>query len=433
MRLAFVNQFYRPDIAPTGQLMASVAEHRAALGDEVTVITSRSEYVRPPNAPRDSVVADPSAVLAGPRVIRVRTPGFSKKWLVSRLLDYLAFYIGATWRLATLPRQDVIVSLTTPPYIAFAAVLHKLLHRQTKVVLWSMDCYPDVAERSGVIRAGGVLSRLLRVANRILFRRIDHLVCLDGAMADLLVSQYAPVAHDGRLSLPVTIIPNWEDRAIFPATSTPAVWADRTSLGLDGRFVVLYLGNTGVGHSFDTVLDAAEKMRDAGDAVRFLFVGGGSRWQEIQSHKTRRQLDNVILHGYVPKEQTPAVMASAGAALITLRDEALGVMSPSKLHSNLAMSLPVVYVGPGKSNVDEALARFGCGVSLRNGDADGLVHYLRRLAADPQMCADLRARARRAFDEAYCDAQTLPQFDRVFAQVAATSPASPAACRCSNR
>src|SRR3546814_11110641 len=82
----------------------------------------------------------------------------------------------------------------------------------------------------------------------------------------------------------------------------------------------------------------------------------------------RRKLTNGLMHGYVPKEQTPAVMAGADLALITLDERSLGVMSPSKLHANLAAGLPVLYVGPPGSNVDEAIERHDCGPSVREGD-----------------------------------------------------------------
>jgi hypothetical protein len=101
-------------------------------------------------------------------------------------------------------------------------------------------------------------------------------------------------------------------------------------------------------------------------------------------------------------------MAGADAALITLHDDSLGVMSPSKLHANLAAGLPVLYVGPAGSNVDEAIERFGCGTSLREGDVAGLVTAIRGLRGDT---TDLRRRARAAFDAAYCDEATLPRFD----------------------
>jgi hypothetical protein len=67
--------------------------------------------------------------------------------------------------------------------------------------------------------------------------------------------------------------------------------------------------------------------------------------------------------------------------------------------------------------VDDAIRRFGCGVSLRHGDAAGLVAHVRRLASDPGLREELRRRARLAFDEAYCDARTLPQFDELLASV----------------
>lgn len=401
MRVTIVNQFYAPDLAATAHLAASLAEHLADGGHDVTVVASRGGYVG--GGGDDEVASRPNLTIH-----RIWTPLLGKASLVRRLLDYAAFYVGAFWRVATLPAQDVIVSLTTPPYIAIAAVVHRMLHRRTRVVLWNMDTYPDVAEQTGVIRQGGLLSRALRALNRFYFKRVDHIVCLDGAMVDL-VGQYA------RPGTPTTVIPNWEALSMFPADAAHERWTKATELGLDGRFVVLYLGNTGYGHDFDTILAAAERLRD--DPVRFLFVGGGSRWADIERRARERDLRNVLLHGYVPKDETPGILSSSDCALICLRDDALGLCSPSKLHGNLGMGLPVAYVGPARSNVDEAIERFGCGVSLRHGDVDGLVAFIRDLAGAPDRAAELRSRARAAFDAAYCDARTLPRFDAVLDEV----------------
>ncbi len=131
MRLTIVNQFYKPDISPTASLAASVAEHRAAhCGDLVTVVTGRGSYIQLPAA------ADADRARRGlrrPLIHRVWTPRVDKASVLGRLAGYAVFYAGAAFRLASLPRQDVIISLTTPPYIAWVAVLHKLLHRQTKL------------------------------------------------------------------------------------------------------------------------------------------------------------------------------------------------------------------------------------------------------------------------------------------------------------
>lgn len=396
MRLAIVNQYYAPDISPTAQLAASLAEHRADLGDQVTVITGRAGYLEG--------LSPAGALRVGPglRIRRAWTPDLGKSSVARRLLGYVSFLVGASVRLVALRRQDVIIAMTTPPFVVLTALLHKLLHRRTRVVLWSMDCYPDAAERFGELRPGGATSRLLRRLNRWIFSRLDHVVCLDGAMLELLESQYAERPGDP----PHSVLPNWERAELFPGGAAPEHWSGYDDLDVGDRAAVLYLGNTGVGHRFDTVLEAAARLTD--DAL-FLFVGGGARWDDLQADAARRGLTNVAMRGYVAKDETAGVMAGADGALITLDERSLGVMSPSKLHANLAAGLPVLYVGPEGSNVDEAIKRHDCGTSIREGDVDRLVAAVRSLRGD----AAARGRARAAFEQSYSDAAVLPQWDAV--------------------
>jgi colanic acid biosynthesis glycosyl transferase WcaI len=396
VRLTLLNQFYAPDISPTAQLAASLAEHRAALGDQVTVIAGRAGYLE--GLGGEAPVPGAGRV----RVRRAWTPDLGRASVARRVVGYVAYLVGAAMRVVLLPRQDVIVAMTTPPFVVLLALLHRLLHRGTRVVLWSMDCYPDAAERFGELRPGGAVSRLLRRVNRAVFRRLDHLVVLDGAMAELLVSQYSA----GPDRPPVAVVPNWERADAFPAAPPEERWEGWDRLPVAGRAVVLYLGNLGVGHQFATVLDAAGRL---GDEALFVFVGGGARRDELAAGVAERGLGNVVIEGYVPKSDTLAVMAGADAALITLDERSLGVMSPSKLHANLAAGLPVLYVGPAGSNVDDAIERFACGTSLREGDVDGLVAAVRSLR-EPEAVAQREA-ARRAFEEAFCDTAALPRFD----------------------
>jgi hypothetical protein len=396
VRLTLVNQFYAPDISPTAQLAASLAEHRAARGDHVTIVTGRAGYLEG--------LAPTGVVRTGPelRIRRVWTPDLGKSSRGRRLLGYVAFFVGALPRLLVHRRQDVIVAMTTPPFVVLTAIAHRVVHRRTRLVLWSMDCYPDAAERFGEIRRGGTVARLLRALNRWIFRRVDVVVGLDGAMVDLLRSQYAPSDERPRFE----VIPNWERMSLFPPDAPGPQWEGYGDVPVDGRPVVLYLGNAGVGHSFGTVLDAAERLQDE---VLFLFVGGGHRWTDLEDEVAASALANVVLREYVAKDETPKVMSGARLALITLDDRALGVMSPSKLHANLAAGLPIVYVGPEGSNVDEAIRRYDVGRSLRHGDVGGVVQAIRELVADHEA----GARARAAFEQHYSDEAVLPRFDAI--------------------
>ena len=381
-------------------MAASLAEHRAELGDDVTVIASRGGYIGTP-----SEFAQQAS--ENPRVIRLWTPSLGKTHVLKRIIDYAIFYISAATRMVVIPRQDVIVSLTTPPFIAFAAIIHKLLHPSTSIILWSMDCYPEVIERVGLLQETSIPSRLMRWLNSRLFRQLDHLVCLDRAMMLLLTAQYVDAAHP----LDASIIPNWENVSRFPTYTDLPPWDQVGELGLNDYFVILYHGNVGYGHRFETVLAAAKQLKD--QQVVFLFIGGGEKWSWLEDAKVENELDNLLLQPYIPEEQLLSVMANSQLALITLHEDFAGVISPSKLHSNLAMSLPVVYVGPQDSNVDDAIRMFNIGVSLRHGEVDRLTHFIRSLKDQPDMLEDYRKNTRSAFEKAYTDVQNLPLFDNI--------------------
>ena len=138
-------------------------------------------------------------------------------------------------------------------------------------------------------------------------------------------------------------------------------------------------------------------------------MGGGPRWEDLR-HRSA-DVDNIVLHEYVDKDHTPGVLRGAAATLICLDDEALGVMSPSKLHGSLGMGTPVVYVGPHGSNVTEAIDAYGCGWSIRTGDVAGLVDAIRSWKDDPSALGSAASQARVAFLDRYCDEATLPLWD----------------------
>ena len=195
---------------------------------------------------------------------------------------------------------------------------------------------------------------------------------------------------------------------------------------------MLHLGNLGFGHRTDTIADVALEL--TGENVTFLFVGGGVRYPELAKEAERRRLDDVRFRDYVPRDETPRVLAGADCTFISLDDRSLGIMSPCKLNGSLAMGVPVVYAGPVGTNVDEAISTYGCGFSLRQGDIDGLVGAVRRLRDDPALAAEMSRNARRAFEEDHSDDRALPRFDALLDEVAgrrtgraSTSPVDPAA------
>lgn len=400
MRITLLNQYYPPDLAPTAALSAGLATALARAGHEVSVLTSHGGYAGPDcrTATADGQV----------RVQRFRTPAFGKRRLVGRLIDYCAYYLSTLWTLLRCPPQDVIVSLTTPPFIGLAALLHRTRTRRTKLVLWNMDCYPEAAEITGCLRPGGIPSRILRRLSRLIITRAERVICLDQAMARLLTAHYGLPQQP----LPITIIPNWEPAHLFPPRSR----SPSAETAPPAQLTVLYQGNAGMGHEFETITEAAAVLRN--EPVAFRFVGGGKWWSWLAEQSSARELPQWNLTPYISKEQVPSLLAAVDVALITLRADAGGVMSPSKLHSCLAAGLPILYVGPPNSNVDDCLRKYDCGGSFRNGDVAGVVGFLRNLLRNPQARDRLGRESRRAFECDYTDQRQIPEICRLIEELA---------------
>ncbi len=398
MKITFLNQFYPPDIPATAGLLASLADHLAFHGHTVTVVASRATK-------RDRLFQSRS--VNSVRVRRLWTPLFGKRTILGRLVDYAFFVIQAFWTMLSLPRQDVVVSLTTPPFIVLVALSHRIRYGPVKIVLWNMDCYPEIVETTGLMPTGGLTSRSLRAMNRWIMRRLDSIVCLDRAMENLIQNHYG-VGEP----LPTVVIPNWEPLGKFPRAAVRKRVEDSGHEGV----VVLYQGNAGVGHEFDTVLDCAQRLNGA--AVTFRFVGGGKWWPWLEQHAPHSMFPRWEVRPYVLGAGGPSLYADASIALITLREACKGIMSPSKLHACLACGLPILYVGPAGTNVDDCIVRFNCGASIRNGDSEAAAAFLRQLVESPALLRRLSANARVAFEAEYTDTHVLPRFDELFRAIA---------------
>ncbi len=175
MRILLLNQFYKPDTAATGQLLADVAERLVACGHEVDVICGRHGY----NG--GFCVAARVETVNGVRVHHVATTGFGRFRLAGRAIDYLSFFVSATVRAFGLPKADLCVSLTTPPFIAVVGWLLSKL-RGTRNVLWVMDVYPEIAVAYHVLPERSLLCRLLAGLNRRLYGNAAAVISLGEVM-----------------------------------------------------------------------------------------------------------------------------------------------------------------------------------------------------------------------------------------------------------
>jgi colanic acid biosynthesis glycosyl transferase WcaI len=85
----------------------------------------------------------------------------------------------------------------------------------------------------------------------------------------------------------------------------------------------------------------------------------------------------------------------------------------------MAAGRPAIYVGPPRAEVARTLEREGCGRVVPNGDARALAQALLALAADPEACAEMGSRARRALEQRYQRAVAVRRFGELLESVCA--------------
>lgn len=377
MHVVLLNQAFHPDVVATAQMGKDLADHLVRAGHRVTAVSSRSIYGKKGAvlAKREEIaVLRADGTRAG--VIEVRRVGFSlfgKASIAARIADFALFYVLATLRVLTLSKPDVVVSYTTPPFIALVGLLCKWL-RGSKAVYWVMDLYPDTLIACGVMRADALPTRVCEKLNRFLLKQSDADVVLGRCMRDLVQSKGVPASK-------VVHIPVWSDLKVIGASEGSGKSAYRAEWGLGDSVVVMYSGNFGLGHDATTICGAMELLRDRAD-ICFVFVGGGKRRAEVEAWIKAKKLTNAQWREYVPRERLNESLGLADVHLISLKQGAEGIMVPSKLFGIMAVARAGIFVGDARSEIARVLADSGGGVTVREGDSAGLAREIAAIADD---------------------------------------------------
>jgi putative colanic acid biosynthesis glycosyltransferase WcaI len=412
-RVLFINQYYWPDHASTAQHLTDLAEALAGDGHECHVLCARGRYQ--PGAPRPPAFE----VRHGVHIHRVPATSLGRASTLTRMADYLSFYARALWTGLALPRFDAVVTLTTPPIIGLIGTLLRRL-KGSRHVYWSMDLHPDASLALGRMSARHpVVARLSWLGDAV-YRQADKVVVLGSYMADRIAAKR--VRPDRLVTIPV-----WSRRdEIYPLPR--AGHPLRAELGLADKFVAMYSGNLGLAHSFDEFLDAARRLRDRPEIV-FLFVGAGPRLSEVRAAQGREGLDNIRLLDYFPRERLHASLSLADVHLISMRHEMTGIVVPGKLYGAMASGRPTLFVGPEHCESADTIRQADCGLTVRQGDADGLVDALTRLAADPELAEQMGARGRAAFLATYERTPCCTRWSEVIADLIPAPGVGPAPAR----
>jgi glycosyltransferase involved in cell wall biosynthesis len=290
------------------------------------------------------------------------------------LAEYLAFAGLVSVRLATEHRHRryrLVQVATLPDFLAFAALP---VHLAGVPLL--LDLHEDMPEFFRDRFASGGL--------RPLFPIVSGTARASAAVADALITVHEPLRQlaisRGIRPERISVVMNSPDERLFDPAAHP-----RRALRADGTLRLVHHGNLQRIYGVDLAVAAMARLDPALDAQLDVYGDGPFR-AEIEGAIARHGMaDRVTLHGRVPLDTLPAILARADLGLVPTRPEPyLGYSLSTKLLEAVAMRLPVIAsdLQTTRLHFDDSAVTY-----VPGGDPDALAAAIASLAADPKAAA----------------------------------------------
>lgn len=358
-------------------------------GFEITVLASSAPYNR--SAERLPLHEE----YKGVHIRRLWGTRFDKRNLLGRIINLITFIssmVGAV--LFARPKPDLLF-ISNAPFFGMVGRLAKFLRGQ-KYVCLIQDVYPDLAVVLGIFGPRSPLRIVWDAINRSVYPHADGVIVLGERMKEKIAAKLPASAHT---KTRLHVIADWADGdQIKPLHKSANSFA--LEHGLVEKTVILYSGNHGLAHDLETLLQAADRLRDDPRFV-FLFIGDGGKKPALVESANRSGLRNVVFLPYQPKENLPLSLTCGDVSVVTMEPGVQGLVIPSKIYGCLAAGQAVVALVDDGTEVADIIEDRECGIRVSPRDTDGLVDAIQTLCSQPEKLVDMKHRARRCFDECF--------------------------------
>jgi glycosyltransferase involved in cell wall biosynthesis len=298
-----------------------------------------------------------------------------------RVIAFFSFMFSSIWTALRLKDVDLVLGTTPPIFQAVSAWVVAAVRRKP-FLLEVRDLWPEFGISMGVL-TNPIIIALSRWLENFLYKRADHILVNSPAYREYMLAKGVPADK-------VTYIPYGTDIEMFhPSIDGSSI---RRELKVEDKFVVLYAGALGQANDIDTLLRAAERLKQD-ENISFVLFGDGKERDRLESEAQRMDLHNVIFAGTRPKKDMPRIVASADACLAILQDiPAFRTTYPNKVFDYMAAGRASIIVIDGITR--ELIESSRGGVYVKPADDVMLAQKILELAQNPAQVKEMGANAR---------------------------------------
>ncbi|WP_160714432.1 glycosyltransferase family 4 protein [Chitinophaga solisilvae] len=331
-RILIHSLIFKPDGVSTAYLYADLVSELKKLGHEIEVITTTPHYNIIPSDIQKQPLKRKNlffyqSIYDGVPVYHI--PMTKSKFVLKRMVDFVKFHILTLCSTFFIRKFDIVLAPSPPLTIGVISCFLARL-KGGKAIYNVQEIYPDFAINQGVLK-NGFMIKVLKSVERYVYNRSAAVVTIDDKFSGIIKPR---IVDQQKLS----IIPNFVDTTLYVPGERHNSFS--AQYGLDDKFVITYAGNIGYAQNWNPIVFAAEKLRHL--PVVFLILGDGVMKPWLKETIAAKQLENILLLDYQPRELMPQINAAADVHTIVMNAGTDAEGFPSKIYSILSSARPVI-------------------------------------------------------------------------------------------
>ena len=365
MKVLIVTQYFWPENFRINDL----AQGLTMIGHHVTVLTGKPNYPSGKFFDGYSFCGRNREMFARVEVIRVPLVARGEGGSIRLALNFLSFALFASLLGPLRCRGffDVVFVYEPSPVTVGLPGLVMKFFKKAPILFWVQDLWPESLSATGAVRSSLVLDFVEAVV-RFIYKGSDRILVQSRAFSE-------PIRKLGVNEDRIHYFPNSAEDFYRPMSG-----GDLAHIGgLPNGFRVMFAGNIGTAQSFETILSAAETLREHRE-IHWIILGDGRQARWVQEEVSKRNLSQCVhLLGRYPMESMPEWFARAEVLLVSLRKDPIFALTiPSKIQSYMACGRPILasLEGEGARIVEEAQA----GIVVPPEDASALAKAVLQLS-----------------------------------------------------
>lgn len=392
--ILFLCQFFYPEYNSSATLPFDTAKHLASQGFSVDgLVGYPKEYSLDKHLPLEETVD-------GVGIKRIKYMQLGRVGTLSRLINYFSFTFRAWLHTSYLKDYKVVVVYSNPPILPIVPICAKKRYG-TKIVFVAYDVYPEVAYASRALTPGNMISKVMNWINDKLFRMADSVVALTDEMKEYLLEKRSSLSSDR-----VVTIANWaHEKDCEPNHEAYEFFGYQ-----DGQFIVSYFGNMGTCQDVETMMKAAELLKDD-DRIQFLILGHGNKKDDVETRIKEKGLHNVQLLNFLTGKDFQQAVSISSCCIVSLEKGLKGTCAPSKYYSYLQGGQPVLAVVEKDSYLALEIEEAKIGYFVELGNATGLKNAIVAMVEDPNQRKAMGIRAKRLYEDKYAYEVAMKKYD----------------------